>query len=233
LPAEIKQAKEAGKLAVFVGAGFSMNFGTWSWEQLANGFIEKCYELKLFNARQRTNYHNYLKKMTLIDMITFCFKKMVESGLESEIVNLLADSCKTNPLLNGKMAESYSELRRFGDYFLTTNYDLLFDPFFASDHIQYKSSILCSTGNEGLLTKDTLYHIHGSIQELNSIILTHDQYLERYGNENYRAFLSKIMTKYTVLFIGSGVEDYIRDILRSNKRNGDTNNNFFTESVLY
>jgi len=228
LPAGITQAKEAGKLAVFVGAGFPMSFGSWSWEQLAKGFIQKCFDVQLVNAREKANYLEILEKkqMALIDMITFCFKKMTENKLENEILELLSDSCKTNPALKGKMFEAYSELKRLGDYYLTTNYDLLFDPFFPSERILYKQSIFCSLNGNEALERNTLYHIHGSLLELSSVVLTNDHYVERYNNPNYRQFLKNILSNYTVLFVGHSVEDYIRNILRESKKGGNKNNNF-------
>jgi hypothetical protein len=228
LPVEIRQAKEAGRLAVFVGAGFPMNFGSWSWDQLAKGFVQKCFELKLFNAREKDNYLGVLreKQTALIDMITFCFKKMTENKLENGILELLSDSCKTDPLLQGKMIEAYSELKRLGDYYLTTNYDLFFDSFFAPEHIFYKKSLFCSLNGNEALESDTLYHIHGSIQELNSVVLTNEHYVERCANQNYKQFLRNILSNYAVLFVGCSVEEYIRNILRENKKSGNTNNNF-------
>lgn len=228
LPVEIGQAKEAGRLALFVGAGFPMNFGSSSWDQLAKGFVQKCFELQIINARERENYLGVLrdKQMALIDMITFCFKKMIESNSENAILELLKDSCKTDQALLGKIVEAYSELKRLGDYYLTTNYDLLFDSFFAPEHILFKKSLFCSLNGNESLESDTLYHIHGSLQELNSIVLTNDHYVERCANQNYKQFLRNILSNYTVLFVGCSVEDYIRNILRENKKSGNTNSNF-------
>lgn len=146
--------------------------------------------------------------------------------MDHEILNLLRDSFVISANVKEKMIDSYSELKKLGDYYLTTNYDSLFDPYFKPERIMFRRSTFSNlTGNEEL-EKETLYHIHGFVQELDSIILTNDQYLDRYGHVGYHQFLKKIFNDYSVLFIGSGIEDSIRNILRENKKSGSKNMNF-------
>lgn len=234
LPTEIGEAKGRNELAVFVGAGFPRNFGCWDWNQLAKGFIKKCEEVGIFNARERCNYIDLLdnKQQTTTDMITFCFKKLVENDSEREIKILLEEACMINAAVNGKATEAYSELKRLGDYYITTNYDSHFDKLFPPERILYKRSLFCNLNGNETLEKNTLYHIHGSIEEIDSLVLTNDHYLERYTNRNYKEFLRKTFSNYTVLFIGCSIEDYIRDILRENKRMGNANHNFLLKKYF-
>ena len=229
LPSKIREAKEKQNLAIFIGAGFPRLFGCWGWVQLAKGFLEKCQQVQILNAREKDKYDKLLndKDQFPLDIITFCYKKLVASGFQNEIESLLQISCRADPNFNDSIDDGYTQLKRLGDYFITTNYDDHFDKFFPPNLIFYKTAHYFSLNWNGrALDKNALYHIHGSIKDVSSIALTYDNYAERESNENYLSFLKNAFCNYTVLFIGSSIESDLSSILRVLKKQGNCNRNF-------
>lgn len=236
IPQTIQAAKEESKLVVFIGAGFPRLFGCWGWEKLAIGFVKKCHEAEIMNARERANIINKInrKEEKPIDIISVFFKKLIENHFITEIINLLKESCHVDPQVSDDLREAYSELKRLGDFYITANYDQHFDEFFGKENIVYKSDELYNLGGKDTtLSEDKLYHIHGSLLDIKSIVLTHDNYMERYSNPMYKNFLRKIFCNYNVLFIGYGLDEpEITNILREVKKQGNSTSNFLLKKYF-
>lgn len=233
IPQAILDAKEKGNLAVFIGAGFPRIFGCWGWDKLAKGFVEKCREVGILNARQRATIISRIEGgESPINVISVYFKELTSNAFTVEIENILRDSCNVSPNLTGGLHDAYSELKRLGDFYITTNYDKHFDGFFGEENIMYKTDEFYNLGEKGItLSRNKLYHIHGSIIDIRSIILTHDHYRERYSNAQYKDFLRNILCKYNVLFVGYGLEESdITNILREVKKQGISTSNFLLKA---
>ncbi len=59
------------------------------------------------------------------------------------------------------------------------------------------------------LQKGNVFHIHGSINEPNNLIVSVEDYIKRYwGKDNtYKSFLRNIFKKYNVIFIGYSLQE--------------------------
>ncbi|MGL5646673.1 MAG: SIR2 family protein [Clostridium sp.] len=55
-----------------------------------------------------------------------------------------------------------------------------------------------------------VYHIHGSINDIPNMIISNEDYIERYwtGENNYKKFLKMIFEDYDVLFLGYGLQEF-------------------------
>ncbi len=235
LPQKIREAKEKQNLAIFLGAGFPKLFGCWLWEQLAEGFLDTCQQNGVIDARERKNHQDLLKehKKTALDVITFCYKELVKRGFQNEVARLLQASCRVDPNLNDSLHDAYKQLRHLGDYFITTNYDEHFDNLFQQNSVFYKPAHYFSLDWTGkALDRDTLYHIHGSIKDVETIALTYENYAERESNSNYISFLKNLFCHYTVLFVGTEIEPYLGSILRVVKKQGGCNGNFLLKNYF-
>lgn len=230
VPKAIQAAREKESLAVFIGAGFPRLFGCWGWDRLAVGFLDKCREVRILNARQRAKIVGKInhREESPIDIISVYFKKLIDNDSTAEIENLLKESCRVDPKASDDLREAYSELKRLGNFYITTNYDQHFDGFFGDEDIVYKPDEFYNLGEKGMtLSKNRLYHIHGSIIDIKSIVLTHEHYIERYLNPKYKEFLKNVFCQYNVLFIGYGLEEpEITNILREVKKQGVSTSNF-------
>jgi len=228
IPNSILDAKRNGKLTIFVGAGYPKPFGCWGWDELAEGFIKRCGEAKILNARQRKHYSDLIKERGARSVISVCYNALINADRKDDIDSLLKESCEVEQSEIDSLKEVYSKLRQLGDYFITTNYDQHFDVFFRKEDIVYKASEFYKPIKEEYeLSREKIYHIHGSLIESESIVLTATHYVERYNNLNYRAFLESIFRKYNVLFIGYGLrETDLSNILLKLKSEGCCNSHF-------
>lgn len=228
IPDAIIDAKKNGNLAIFVGAGYPRPFGCWGWDELAKGFINKCVKAEILIAREKERYINLIKERGARSVITVCFKKLINANRKDDIKSLLKQSCEVEEGEITSLTEVYSKLRQLGDYFITTNYDQHFDSFFRRENILYKASEFNKPTEKGFeLSRNTIYHIHGSLIDFESIVLTTTHYVERYTSLNYGAFLESIFRKHSFLFVGYGLkEPDITNILHKLKHEGSSVSHF-------
>ena len=63
--------------------------------------------------------------------------------------------------------------------------------------------------NRQKIDGNTLYQVHGSLNNLDNAILTTSQYVNHYrDDEGLKGFLENVFKEYVVLFIGSGVQEF-------------------------
>lgn len=200
IPKEILTAIEENNLAIFVGAGVSQVVGCSSWKDLANSLVRKCHEKGCINYKQRqilSNSNDYKKTLTI------CRHVLAKQGLEKDFLEALEAACKGDEGKK-KTVNVYEELFRIPALFLTTNFDELFDEKFITDRVVYKTFEF----KYDLISTEKLYHIHGSIKDHDTLVLTVPQYLKRYRSEDFQAFLRKIFAEKIVLFIGYGLSEF-------------------------
>jgi hypothetical protein len=124
----------------------------------------------------------------------------------------------------------YEDLYDFNVIYITTNYDNYFDEVIqrpinkkevvlnskvdSKNHIDEekqkgkiiyrKEDILISN-----LINNSLIHFHGSVNDEKNVVMTIVDYMKHYEHNSEPAiFLKEIFTKYIVLFIGYGLEEY-------------------------
>lgn len=187
------------KLAVFIGAGVSRLCGCVGWQSLAKELITFCHNSKIINYRAFTHLieqSNNRKKITIAKHL------LCESGKKEDFYEIMESS-----LLYKKKEKSldiYRDLLTFKSVLLTTNSDDLIhrvlprkENIFVSPESFLKDNL--SVGN--------LFHLHGFIEDRDSLIYTLRDYIELYGNEKVKNFLKDVFKKYTVLFVGYGLEE--------------------------
>jgi hypothetical protein len=200
VPPAIVDAVNKKNLSIFVGAGVSKLVGCLGWSELSRHIVNKCFETKCINYRQRDRLsrdNNYKKT------ITICHALLTKSGFEDEFYDVLEQSLKgdTDLLKNQNI---YQELAGIPALHITTNIDQHFDRFFLEDRTVYKIEDF----DPEWIDQDKLYHIHGSIIDRSSIVFTVPQYINRYNNPTFKAFLSTTFDKYVVLFVGYGMDEF-------------------------
>jgi len=82
----------------------------WGWNKLAIGFVEKCREVNILNAREKNNIVNKInrKEEKAIDVISICFKKLIDNTYATEIENLLKESCHVDPQITVDLRKAYA-----------------------------------------------------------------------------------------------------------------------------
>lgn len=150
-----------------------------------------------------------------------------ENGFEINFREILKASQPREQICS----DVYNSLSKLGTIFITTNYDEFLDKCSVkaiSHNIDNPTSK--PRGNnrrlfytkedisfENFDQKDAVFHIHGSVRDRDSMIMTTADYLERYashrfgGAENYEnpflTFLIELFKRRNVLFVGYGLSE--------------------------
>jgi hypothetical protein len=216
---QIVDAVNRNTLAVFIGAGVSRTLGCAGWDKLSERLIDRCTETKISDgspclgeqgADVLKGYNDNKKK------ITICERILDKSGCEAAFFDEIEESLKADPD-KLKIRNIYDELPGFRALFITTNMDEHFDVKFTPPKIAYRKEDFVKE-----LDRNKLYHIHGKISEPASMVLTIPQYLTRYNTQEFKDFLTSIFAKYTVLFIGYGLEEFeLLDFIVGKYRSSD------------
>lgn len=67
-------------------------------------------------------------------------------------------------------------------------------------------NVIC---DEKSVNAGEVYHIHGSINDINSMIVSNEDYIERYwtGENSFKKFIKKIFDEYNVIFLGYSLQE--------------------------
>ena len=222
IPPPILESASNGKLVVFAGAGVSRIIGCLSWDDFA------ISQLKYLREKKCINYHEYenLSKLEARKLLSICKKILEEKNIPPPDTKSLL---KCNEKLNEKY-KIYDDLYSFNAIYVTTNFDDHLDqvaklkkshktltaletstqpnidenPNKRADIIYSKDQLLVSG-----LTNGSIIHLHGSVNDKSSMIITIVDYMKHYEKDSKPAvLLEEIFKAYTVLFVGYGLEEY-------------------------
>ncbi|HOQ41872.1 MAG TPA: SIR2 family protein [Smithellaceae bacterium] len=226
LPEELKIAASEGNLAIFIGAGVSRLVGCPSWGEFADSALKQLADKDIINFSdiQQLSHLDAKKRLSIASQIANT------EGFQLDYQKLIEPQVPTN-------SQIYSYLNRIGCIYITTNYDLYLDYPTYSYTLPDSSSFVPQSGKKlkelicrpdqfkrlALRTPGNIVHLHGSIKERESMIITTVDYLEHYRNEYVVNFLEELFGHYTVLFIGYGLEEaeILEHVLRKGKLNID------------
>lgn len=221
IPDELVKVINSRKSVLFVGAGLSVGAGLPTWIQLLQEMLEK--------AKNKIDEERYEQ-----------IKKMIENGKLLSVAEHLRDALgkadyarfmkeKFSPPYE-KKAETYSLIARLPFHaILTTNYDKLIETSYETEppvytHNQFEELSLS-------LGEDKFYVLkcHGDINDIETIILTEDDYLKYAGivinrespiltEDDYKRMNNISMSAYhehikilyatkTIVFIGLSLRD--------------------------
>lgn len=228
---DIIKAAKTGRLVIFVGAGVSKLIGLPLWKGFAYNRLEAIYQ------RGLVDYHTYcdLKNLEPKKLLTICKMFMDENGITLQPAKEIFEIKDYNKYkeVYGKLysmraiyvTTNYDEC--LDNFALNTveDEDITAEGSTCSDDssrmtVKSKSPIGEVVINqsdllESKLQNGNVIHIHGSVNDESKMIVTLNDYMLHYGSlsKDYHPelsiFLDRIFnTKYVVLFIGYGLEEY-------------------------
>ncbi len=220
LPTEINQAfADNEKVAIITGAGVSKLLKLPLWSELANFALEYLYDRNFVNhfeyQRLRTEMYDPKQKLTIFH--SFIPKASVES-INFYQNYFASKTANFNP---------YDFLVQFGATNLTINIDDEFgksldrylnkfstEPKPLSNTPEdKKAKRICDGFDIKALNKQSIYHLHGHIDNFpNTIWVTKDyirEYFQKKDEVNSLAyFLRELFSEYMVIFVGYGLEEF-------------------------
>ena len=221
IPSAIVDAVSTGRLILFIGAGVSRLAGAPSWENAANKAFDELIQKSLIRfgeAEQLKGEHPKKKLSIAMD---------ISSGANS----VLDFRRIFTPPEYQPDAQIYRDLYSIGVPIVTTNYDEGLDlqalqttpmatpvqpagastPQVAGTQTKPSGVVYYHKKDltiEKLLQPGAVIHIHGSVQDHISMVVSSRQYLEHYREQFVQTFLQKLFEgDYTVLFVGYGLEE--------------------------
>ena len=225
IPETLRVAANLKLLVPFIGAGVSRVGGYPGWVGLAQRAMSYFIDQQKFDhARfdQISELPPRLKLSLAVDLekeheLTIDFRKILTPAEGKNVARR-------------DVYEKVHRFWRFSDIFVTTNYDEELDnlvpPSLTSkgdatqDHTTIGPSVIYKPQDiivDLLDHKQTVVHIHGSVRDRNSMVLTTLNYLETYqGNRHeggqyienkFLTFLDQLFRTRNVLFIGYGLEE--------------------------
>jgi hypothetical protein len=208
IPPQLIEAINNNQFAIFFGAGTSMLIGCGSWETLAKNLVEQCFTTPK-KEKSSITCINFKEREALLRMqdpkkiITICQYVLHNNDSDGLFFKEIEGSLQPSENLL-KTQDIYTELQGLHGLFITTNIDRHFDRQFNPSQLVYRKEDF----DHDDIDDSKLYHIHGSILDWESIVLTVKQYLDRYNDPQFRAFLMKIFETKTILFIGYGLSEF-------------------------
>ena len=193
-----------------------------SWNDLAQSALEQVLHKDAINYAE-------LEQMKPLDAKQkLSMAKLIarDAGIHLDLTKDL----KTKSLNDDSTIGSiYETINRLGCTCVTTNYDTLLDPKFSDDSDADVSFVSSNSGNAykdnhaspknnrffqknhilpaHLDTPGKVIHLHGAIEDQNSMIVSTKDYLDHYNNEDIQKFLRYLFVKKTVLFIGYSLQE--------------------------
>lgn len=202
LPQEIKRAALDGDLVLFVGAGTSMLLGLPSWRGMARRQLERLRKHGVLNFSDIKQLNNLNAKKQLSIAVQIAEDKDIALDLTSGLTGFSEGN------------SIYKSINDIGCVCVTTNYDKLLSPRYsyaqdgsttpATPNRVYEKHRLLTNH---LDTPGTVIHLHGAVDDPNSMVVTTREYLKHYDDLHVQEFLSDLFARKTVLFIGYGLEE--------------------------
>lgn len=220
IPAEVKDAATNGTLIFFIGAGVSRLAGLPGWYQWAQNILEQLREKGLMSYAE-------IEQLKMLDPRKQLSIAKIVAGRNSVKLDFISSLDHKNN------HEVYKIIDQIGCVCVTTNYDNLignhtpdFDNYSSNteiDNLPLRSSRFYKYADfleANLRTPGNIIHLHGCIDDPENMIITTGDYLSHYDNEFVKVFLTNLFDKYTVVFLGYGLEEI--DILEYILKKGQT-----------
>jgi len=226
IPAGLREAALVGKLIPFIGAGASRLAGCPGWAQFADGALRQLIDKGKFTHSQLDQIKHLSPRVKL----------SIATTLAEDTATVIDFDALLHPAPRAKHLKGrrlYDSLFSLGNIFVTTNYDRWLDeriaetvpgavpaPSPSTPSAAAAMQIIYKVNDflPALLTQShTVVHLHGSVVDRTSMILTTRDYIERYANDHRTGdasgenraltFLEHLFRHYIVLFIGYGLEE--------------------------
>jgi hypothetical protein len=227
LPPGLREAALRGTLIPFIGAGASRLACCPNWSEFADKALRYFVERGKFTHGQLAQLSQQPARVKL--SIARALQR--EHNLPIEFDGILYPDGRNT---NAKGRKLYEALSKLGKTFVTTNYDDWLDttvgappltvsgdggggatpPIRQNPTVIYKVEELTP---DNLERPNSVFHLHGSLRDQDSMILTTQDYVRHYANDRRAegpegenrvlTFLGFLFSEKNVLFVGYGLEE--------------------------
>lgn len=201
-------AEDIDDIIPFIGSGVSIPLGLPSWKHLLEIINDNCYS----DETLEKEYKNLVASGDLLA----AFDHLIDHSYEFSNYEQIKE--RIVRIMNSKRIDKTEfKAHNYGDlvllnsrFYITTNYDLLMSDFLSSENDAYTSPICLSeiSNIRNLMQgKNQVIHLHGHVNNLESMIVSHKDYQELYANQSLLIKFGSIMNNKPLLFIGFSFTD--------------------------
>ena len=199
---KLSKAANNGNLVIFIGAGISKLCGFPLWNETCNMLIDHCVDkhwLSIEDGEQIRKDSDPKKKMTE------CRKHMPKEAFNQFLRDVFEK--KISEEFSGNYQRLKKALGALSSVIVTTNIDEIFDDLCSKENRYFSTQQIEKLKIKG--RDKQIWHIHGSVSDINEIIFTEEQYKKLYSDEKVRAAFKRFFdsNNCTVLFVGYGLGD--------------------------
>jgi len=206
VPSSLAESIRGGNCILFAGAGASADAKLPTWQELLTQLIDRVRDAGTVSESEIEEIASLLDAGDLLILADFCRERLGKHDFAEFLRNALSDtnrSSRTHRLLSSIRFRAA----------VTTN----FDPFIENSRKGVRVILpetmdrLGGPGVEGMLSDQGIFpvvKIHGSYDDVDSIILTHGDFRDAiFKMPKYRQFLSSLFTDATLFFYGYAFKD--------------------------
>ncbi len=204
-PKDLLDALFSGEAVAVVGSGLSVASGLPTWKELLELLIKEC-EQNIFQFQEGDELRELLKDGLFSEVADECSSRLGKS-LYRDFIQRIFQSVTLKPNATHQLLYQlpFSAI-------LTTNYDTLLEQVFVKNRDNGIPPVYTQKNIAQLarLTSDKKFFIlkmHGHVDDVDTIILTHRDYQDIIHHPAYRTALSAYFTMKTLVFIGYGLRD--------------------------
>ncbi len=200
----IRNAKDNGRLVIFVGAGVSKNSNIPGWYQLIKAFSKelpynKCNSCEAIDTCE--GYECDFSTDEFLKIPQYYYNTYGPDEYFEFIKSILDKKCEPN-VINDIIMDLQPK------HIITTNYDKLIENTTSVNRMLYK--VICKD-NDLLKFQSENYIIkmHGDISEKETIVLKEDDYLKySFNHILIETMIKSLLLNNTFLFVGYSLNDY-------------------------
>ena len=205
IPKELIQKQEAGEVVFFCGAGISVPTGLPSFRELALGLYQAL------NITPKASEEKAIEQEKFPEALDLLERRVTGDSMRSEVVPLLSAHPKRGSL---RLHRALIEVSRNPSdlHLVTTNYDDNFARVDGAKDLRFDEYPTLPD----LDNWNSIVHLHGRIRGSTAdsgtsrLVLTDTDFGEAYLNDGSAArFLSGLLNRYIVVFVGYSMADVI------------------------
>ncbi|RPK27842.1 SIR2 family NAD-dependent protein deacylase [Paenibacillus xylanexedens] len=196
---------EIDNVVPFLGSGISMPFNLPNWEGLLRrleDFLPEEFHKKYYN--ELVTEGSYFEAFDLL--MDKSMNVSNEDQLKEEIVQIISQAHMDIADDEHNMLDL---IKLNSHYYISTNYDLIFEHFLANENGYNTPVCMDEIGNLRNIstTGNRVIHLHGHINRKSSMVVTKKDYSKLYNRKGILVQLAAILGNKSLLFIGFSFKD--------------------------
>ncbi|AIW85352.1 SIR2-like domain protein [Bacillus mycoides] len=212
---DLRQDYHDGKVVPFIGAGLSMPFKVPSWGEL----------VKELTIKYAVGDLDFLNKLIEVDLSRYDYWSAIDNLKkyapieEDDIQKKVTDLINERQIkLEDESKHNYSDLSKMNfKFYLTTNYEHILQRYLQYD-IQPILLKDVAFNTQEMLDEKRVCHLHGTISNYGTIVLSRESYEELYNDKKYDNLLKLVTGSKKLLFMGFSFDDqFIKTLIKEHK----------------